>query len=153
MAPQAIYRRLSLASFVFRRQATVEYGHCDPDGVVFVARLFQYFDTSTWLMLEAALGARPPDFMATIGIVPLVDVRVKCLKPVRFGDLMELSSRVAEFRRSSFDVAHAIAVGGEPAVEGGETRVWAVRDKNDPAKISSRPIPGDVIERFGGAPR
>jgi 4-hydroxybenzoyl-CoA thioesterase len=137
-----------LTSFVFRRPVTVEYGHCDPDGSVFVTRLFQYFDTNTWLMFEAALGVRPPDFMATVGILPLVDVRVKRLKPLRFGDLMEISSRVAEFRRSSFDVAHEILVGGEPAVEGGETRVWAVRDKDDPAKISARPVPADVIERF-----
>jgi hypothetical protein len=39
--------------------------------------------------------------------------------------------------------------GGEVAVIGGETRVWAVRDKNDPEKISARPIPDDVIARFG----
>ena len=137
-----------MTTFVFRRQLTVEYGHCDPDGVAFMSQLYQYFDTSTWLLFEAALGVKPPDFMATIGILPLVEVRANCRKPPRFGDVIEIASRVSEFRRSSFNVEHRITIGGELAVEGGETRVWAVRDKNDGAKISSRPIPPEIIARF-----
>jgi hypothetical protein len=35
------------------------------------------------------------------------------------------------------------------AVEGGETRVWAVRDKADPDKIATAAIPAEVIARFG----
>jgi 4-hydroxybenzoyl-CoA thioesterase len=71
------------------------------------------------------------------------------LKPVRFGDKVEIVSRVAEFRRSSFDVEHRLSVGGEVAVEATETRVWAVRDKADADKIKTTPIPKDVIAPFG----
>ncbi len=59
---------------------------------------------------------------------------------------------MSEFRRSSFDVAHRISVGGAVAVEGSETRVWAVRDPADPAKIKSQPIPPEVTARFATAP-
>ncbi len=55
---------------------------------------------------------------------------------------------MSEFRRSSFDVQHRLMVGGELAVEGSETRVWATRDKDDPSRIRSKPIPAEVIERF-----
>jgi 4-hydroxybenzoyl-CoA thioesterase len=137
-----------LTAFVFRRQVTVEFGHCDPAGVVFITRLFQYFDTSTWMLFEAALGVDQRDFNATFGIMPLVEVSANCVKPIAFGEIIEIASRVSEFRRSSFHVEHRITAGGELAAEGGETRVWAVRDKDDRDKISARVIPEEVIARF-----
>jgi 4-hydroxybenzoyl-CoA thioesterase len=60
----------------------------------------------------------------------------------------DIASEVSEFRRSSFEVTHRISIGGELAVEGSETRVWAGRDPNDPAKLKGLPIPAAVIERF-----
>jgi 4-hydroxybenzoyl-CoA thioesterase len=137
-----------VTSFVFRRQITIEPGHCDPAGMVFITRLFQYFDTNTWMLFEAALGVPQQDFNATFGIMPLIDVRADCRKPVRCGEVIEIASRVREFRRSSFHVEHRITIDGDLAVEGGETRVWAVRRKDDPEKISARPVPDDVIARF-----
>ena len=138
-----------MTSLVFRWQMTVEFGHCDPAGMVSPKRLFEYFDTGTWSLFEAALGIKRADFLTTFGILPLVDVRLACRKAVKFGDNIEVASRVAAFRRSSFDVDHRISVDGELAVEGGETRVWAVRDKDSPEKISARTIPANVIARFG----
>ena len=128
-----------MASFINRRQLTIEWGQCDPAGIVFNSRFFEMFDTSTWLLFEAALGVKPHELAATFGImgIPLVDARANFLKPVKFGDVVEIASRVAEFRRSSFDVEHRLSVNGEVAVEGGETRVWAARDKDDPEKIGA----------------
>jgi len=62
--------------------------------------------------------------------------------------VVELTSQVIEFRRSSFDVSHRLTVAGKLAVDGRETRVWAGRDPADPARLKSRPIPPDVIARF-----
>jgi 4-hydroxybenzoyl-CoA thioesterase len=138
-----------LTSFVFRWQKTVEFGHCDPAGTISPKRLFEYFDIGTWSLFEAALGVKRADFITTFGILPLVDVRLACRQNLKFGDTIEVVTRIAAFRRSSFDVDHRITIHGEPAVEGGETRVWAVRDKRDPTKISARPIPDDIVARFG----
>jgi 4-hydroxybenzoyl-CoA thioesterase len=55
---------------------------------------------------------------------------------------------VTEFRRSSFDVEHRLLVRGAVAVEGRETRVWAVRDPADPDKMKSQAIPAEIIARF-----
>ena len=71
------------------------------------------------------------------------------LRSPKFGDEVELSSQVTEFRRSSFDVEHKLTIGGELAVDGGETRVWAARDRDDPEKISGIAIPKEVVGRFG----
>jgi 4-hydroxybenzoyl-CoA thioesterase len=137
-------------AFTYRRQLTIEWGQCDPAGIVFNSRFFEIFDTSTWRMFEAALGVKPQDLAGTFGIIgiPLVDARANFIKPIRFGDTVEMATRVSEFRRSSFDVEHRLSVGGELAVEGGETRVWAARSKDDPEKIGSIAIPADVIAKF-----
>lgn len=137
-------------NLVCRRQFTIEWGHCDPAGIVYNARFFEFFDWSTWLLFEAALGVTPPDLGRTFGImgIPLVDAGARFLAPARFGDVVDITSQVSAFRRSSFDVAHQIMVGGKVAVEGTETRVWAVRDPADPDKIRAQPIPPDVAARF-----
>jgi 4-hydroxybenzoyl-CoA thioesterase len=137
-----------LTTFVFRRHMTVEFGHCDPNRMVTPRHLFGYFDNGAWSLFEAALAMRRNDIMNGLAILPLVDVRFECRKNVCFGDDIEIASRVAEFRRSSFDVEHTIIRGGEIVVVGGETRVWAVRSKSDPEKINARPIPDEVLARF-----
>ncbi len=139
-----------MANFVNRRQFTIEWSQCDPAGVVFNSRFFEYFDWGSWMLFEAVLGVRPPDLAATFGIVglPLVDASARFIAPVRFGDLVDVTSQIAEFRRSSFDVAHRLHVRGELVVEGQETRVWAARDPSNLAQIKAQPIPADVIARF-----
>ena len=139
-----------MASLVSRRQLTIEWSHCDPAGIVFNSRFFEYFDWGTWTLFEAALGVRPPDLAGTFGILglPLVDVGARFIAPARFGDVVELTSQVSEFRRSSFDVEHKLTIRGELAVDGRETRVWAGRDPANPAAIKAQPIPADVIARF-----
>jgi 4-hydroxybenzoyl-CoA thioesterase len=129
---------------------TIAWGQCDPAGIVFNPRFFEMFDANSWMLFEAVLGVKPQDLAATYGIVgiALVDARANFLKPAKFGDSVEIVSRISEFRRSSFDVEHKITVGGELAVEGMETRVWAARDAADPDKIKAIAIPQDLIARF-----
>jgi 4-hydroxybenzoyl-CoA thioesterase len=142
-----------MTNLLSRRQFTIEWSHCDPAGIVFNSRFFEFFDWGTWILFEAALGVRPPDLAATFGIVglPLVDASARFVAPARFGDVVELTSQVSEFRRSSFDVEHRMTVRGELTVEGLETRVWAARDAADASQIKARPIPADVIARFRSA--
>ncbi len=139
-----------MTTFILHRKLTIEWGHCDPAGIVFNPHFFEFFDASSWLLFEAALGVKAQDLATTFDIVgiALVDARANFLKPVKFGDVAEITSRVSEFRRTSFDVEHRLSVNGTLAVEGSESRVWAVRDNGDPDKIKTAPIPAEVIARF-----
>jgi 4-hydroxybenzoyl-CoA thioesterase len=140
----------AMANLLSKRQFTIEWGHCDPAGIVFNSRFFEFFDWGTWILFEAALGVKPHELSRAFGImgIPLVDAGARFVAPARFGDVVELTSQVSEFRRSSFDVIHQLFVHGTLAVEGRESRVWAVRDAADPAKIKSHPIPPEVAARF-----
>jgi 4-hydroxybenzoyl-CoA thioesterase len=140
-----------MAAFTYKREIRIAWAHCDPAGIVFNPRFFEFFDINTWALFEAALGITQHDLTATYGIVgiALVDARGIFMKPVAFGDTVELVSRVSEFRRASFDVEHTLINKGEVAVEGRESRVWAVRHARDPDGIAAAPIPAEVIKKFG----
>ena len=117
-----------MASFTYRRQLTIEWGQCDPAGIVFNSRFFEIFDTTTWKMFGAALGVKPHEIAGRLrhhGHSHWSTRRANFFKPIKFGDAIEQAARVSEFRRSSFDVEHRLLVSGELAVEGAETRVWA----------------------------
>ena len=133
-----------------RWQFRIEWGHCDPAGIVFNSRFFEFFDWGTWTLFEKALGVRPPDLAETFGIIglPLVDSGARFLAPVRFGDVVVLTSQVHEFRSARFDVEHRLMVGDVLAVEGRETRVWATSDPADALRIKPLPVPEHVVARF-----
>jgi 4-hydroxybenzoyl-CoA thioesterase len=141
-----------MTNFIGRIRFTIEWGWCDPAGIVFNSRFFEFFDRGSWQLFDAALGVKPQELAGRFGIVgiPLVDSRARFLAPVQFGDEVELASEVSEFRRSSFDVAHRLTLlaSGELAVEGRETRVWASKDPREPAKLKTHPVPPEVIARF-----
>jgi 4-hydroxybenzoyl-CoA thioesterase len=133
------------------RTVRIAWGDCDPLGIVFYPRYFEMFDDSTTLLLERALGMLKRQMFEAYSFsgYPLVDARARFLVPAAFGDEVLIETRIAEFRRSSFDVVHRVSKAGELAVEGFETRVWVSRHPGEPARIKSKPIPRDVKERFG----
>lgn len=140
-----------MTSFTYRRTFRIQWADCDPAGIVFNPRFFEFFDSNTWLLFEAALGVKAQELNAAFGLagIVLVDAQANFMKPAAFGDSVELVSRIGEFRRSSFDVEHRLTNGGEPAVEGRETRVWAMRHGTDPDRIVPAPIPPEVTAKFG----
>jgi 4-hydroxybenzoyl-CoA thioesterase len=139
-----------MANFVSHKEFKIEWGYCDPAGIVFNSRFFEFFDEGTWLLFETVLSVPRAELFSTYDLmgIPLVEARARFLVPIKFGETVEMTSQVSEFRRSSFDIEHRLTVNGELAVEGRETRVWATQDKDDPAKIKSKPIPAEVVERF-----
>ena len=139
-----------MGNFVYRRQFPIEWGHCDPAGIVFNSRFFEFFDWSSWMLFEAALGIPPSDLASTFGImgIPLVDAKARFLRPAKFNDMADIASEISKFGRSSFEVRHRISIDGELAVEGSEIRVWATRDPDDTTRLRVIPSPADVIGRF-----
>ena len=135
-----------------RHQVTIEWGDCDPAGIVYFPNYFSYFDSSTNALFLRALGFTKYEMMKKYDIVgiPLVDARATFIVPSVFGDVVTIESTVAEIKRSSFRMVHQLLRGETLAVEGHETRVWVGRDPADPERLKSRPIPPEVAERLKG---
>jgi 4-hydroxybenzoyl-CoA thioesterase len=134
-----------------RRTITVEWGDCDPAGIVFFPRYFEWFDACTAaLFLHAGFSKRA--FLDAYGIVgfPVVDTRARFLKPSSFGDAVIVDSAVERLGRSSFDISHRLMRPEGLAVEALETRVWTTRASDAPHGLRSLPIPQEVVERLRG---
>ena len=136
--------------FEHRRNLIIEWGDCDPAGIVFFPRYLAIFDSCTWSLFTAALGMRKRDLLTRFGTVgaPMVDLRARFLIPCTYGDEVVVESRVAELRRSSFDVRHRLLKDDQLAIEGLETRVWSVIDPNRPGRLRSQPIPAEIRVRL-----
>lgn len=137
---------------VNRKQIHVEWGDCDPAGIVYFPRYFEYFDACTNALFES-VGLPKPELLRTHGImgIPLVEAHARYIAPSSFGDTVLVETCITEWKSSSFRVEHKLYRGEILAVEATEVRVWTVRVGNDPKRIESRPIPPEVIERFTDA--
>jgi 4-hydroxybenzoyl-CoA thioesterase len=135
------------------RQLRIEWGWCDPAGIVFFPRYFEIFDSCTTAMFSHALGMSKFQFLRHYEFdgYPMVDTRARFLKPTKFGDDVVIETKVTEFRRSSFNVQHRLTLSGELCVECDDTRVWVARDPDNAEKIKAKPIPDEVIAKFAAA--
>ena len=135
-------------TFSNTRTVRIEWGDCDPAGIIFYPRYFEIFDASTAALFERALGMTKFAMFKTLPFAgfPLVRTQAKFIKPTRFGDDVTVETTV-KFGRSSFDIDHRLSLKGELCVECSETRVWTVRDAATGA-LKAHPVPDEVLAKF-----
>jgi 4-hydroxybenzoyl-CoA thioesterase len=136
-----------VTAFTNSRTVRIEWGDCDPAGIIFYPRYFDIFDASTAALFERALDMPKIKQLKTFGIAgyPLVRTRARFIRPTRFGDEVVVESTIA-FGRSSFEVEHRLSRDGKLCAECSEKRVWVVRDAA--GNIKSQPVPTAVLEKF-----
>jgi 4-hydroxybenzoyl-CoA thioesterase len=134
------------AMLVNRRTLRIEWGQCDPAGIVFYPQYLLIFDSSTGWLFERT-GLSPSAMRKRYGIVgmPIVEVGARFVIPCRFDDEVIVESEVSEWGRSSFTVRHRILKKGELALDGFEKRVWAAPHPERTGDIRAQPIPAEII--------
>jgi 4-hydroxybenzoyl-CoA thioesterase len=135
---------------IHRTEIRVEWGDCDPLGIVFFPRYFEYFDACTNALFLRALGFPKAQMLRHYQIagIPLVQASCNFIVPSSFGDVVAVDSCVTEWGDSSFSLRHKLFRGTTLAVEGLEKRVWTVRQPGDTSKIKGHPVPKEVKEKF-----
>jgi 4-hydroxybenzoyl-CoA thioesterase len=134
------------------RTTRIEWGDCDPAGIIYYVRYFEIFDVSTTMLFESAIGMKKIQYLKAYNFLghPVAETRAKFRMPTRFGDDVTIKTQVVAVGRSSIKLEHSLSLGTAVAAEGTETRVWAVRDPNDPMRVKSEPIPAEIAERLRG---
>jgi 4-hydroxybenzoyl-CoA thioesterase len=132
------------------RTHRIEWGQCDPAGIVFAPRYFDMFTESTILLFEKAGLGKKRAMLADLGTVgfPMVNVSARFLSPTSYGDDVTIETMAPEFGRTSFTVEHRLLLDGTSCVECTEKRVWAVPDPERPSGIRPEPVPQDVRALF-----
>jgi 4-hydroxybenzoyl-CoA thioesterase len=135
-------------SFTNTRTARIEWGDCDPAGIIFYPRYFEIFDASTAALFEHVLGITKFEMFKTLEFAgwPLVNTQARFLKPTRFGDDVTVETTV-KFGRTSFEIEHKLSLKGELCAHCTEKRVWTVRDAQ--GHLKSHPLPDEVRAKFG----
>jgi len=135
-----------------RQKIRIEWGDCDPAGIVYFPRYFEFFDACTRALFERA-GLFKRDMLKTYDIagIPVVDMKASFMIPSRFGDDVVVESSITKWGTSSFVVHHRLMKGEAIAIECFETRVWAARPNGDTEKLTARSIPEAIKAKFGAA--
>ena len=93
-------------------------GHCDPANIVFYQNYFIWFDQSSHLIFDEA-GKNMSSLMKECGVVGLqiVDAHLEFLTPSSYGNMIEVTSWVSEWRDKTLITSHEIHNNGQLAVK------------------------------------
>ncbi|MGH8676485.1 MAG: acyl-CoA thioesterase [Burkholderiales bacterium] len=134
---------------VYRVQ--LQWGDCDPAGIIFYPTYFRWMDAASWEFF-ASVGYSAKRMRAEHLAMPLVAAECKFLHPAEQSDRCEVRSRVARFGGKSFVVAHEVArVDGVMLATGSETRVWGRYVDGPGTPMKGQAIPEELKALFRAA--
>ena len=125
---------------------TVQFGDCDPAGIVFFPNFSRWMDQSS-LAFFMACGIPPwRELVKTRGIIgtPLLEIHTRFLKPATYGEQIQVHTTVEEWAVKTFRQRHVVRRGDTVLCEGTEVRAFCIRDAKDPDRIRAIPIPEDL---------
>lgn len=126
----------------------IEWGDCDPAGIVFNPQFMRFLDHGTTLLYSAA-GWPKERMLNHFGSegCPIVASESSFRAPCSFGDTIDITSEILEVKRSSFVIGHKIELDGHLCMTSKDTRVWTVRNP-ETRKLESAAIPDELRESF-----
>lgn len=129
----------------------VQWGDCDPAGIIFYPTYFQWMDAACWSFF-ASVGYTAKRMRAEHLAMPLLSADCQFLYPAEQGDRCEVRSRIGHFGDKSFSVAHEVLrEDGFALARGAEKRVWAKFDNGPGTRLRGVRIPDELKALFRGA--
>jgi 4-hydroxybenzoyl-CoA thioesterase len=133
-----------------RHEVTVEWGDCDPAGIVYYPSYFRWCDQASHRLLAAAGATHNTRGGQWTEGTPLVAAECSFKRASQPGEKLLVESHVSRFGRSSFTITHVFRdTSGQVAAQGTETRIWAKKE-GDARSLKAVPLPEDVKKRLGG---
>lgn len=140
-----------MSSFHF--PVTVRFGACDPVGIVYFPRYFDWFHQAMEAWFGRGLGLPYHALLRTHGF-PTVHTECDYRRPCAFGDDVIVELRVGELGRSSLRLDYRVLGADDPAdvrAAGHTVVVCMGTEAGTAAHLQAVPIPPDVraaITRF-----
>lgn len=129
----------------FIHRLRVRYGECDPQGVVFNANFFMYFDVALTELWRETLG---PYGEMTAGGTDMVvaEARARYLAPARFDDELDVHVSVSRLGNTSMVTRMSVRRGPVEVVEGEMRHVFV--DVEHKRKTAIPDVVRSGLERY-----
>jgi 4-hydroxybenzoyl-CoA thioesterase len=124
----------------------VQFGDCDPAGIVFFPNFNKWMDAAS-LAFFMACGVPPwRELVKTRGIIgtPLLEIHTKFYKPATYGETLEVHTQIESWAAKTLRQKHAVMRDGVLLCEGIEVRAFCIRDPENPDRMKAIPIPEDI---------
>ncbi len=127
-------------------EVKVQFGDCDPAGIVFFPNFSKWMDAaSLHFFMENGV---PPwrELIKTRGIVgtPLLEINTKFMRPATYGETLQVHTSVVEWRAKVFIQKHVVMRGDTVLCEGLETRAFVIHPPEAPDSIKAIAVPDDI---------
>ncbi len=130
-------------------EVKVQFGDCDPAGIVFFPNFSKWMDASS-LHFFMECGVPPwRELIKTTGIVgtPLLEIHTKFMRPATYGETLQVYTSVEEWRDKVFIQKHVVKRGEDLLCEGLETRAFVIHPAGEPNRIKAIAVPADIKAR------
>jgi 4-hydroxybenzoyl-CoA thioesterase len=124
----------------------VEFGDCDPARIVWFPNFFRWIDAaSRHFFVQCGV----PDWHITektLGILgtPLVDTQARFVKTASYGDVLQIHTKIKEWRAKSFVLSYEVKRGDELIMACEEVRIFAAHKDDHQPGIKAVPIPEEI---------
>lgn len=140
---------MSWETYRHRCQVRVRFGDTDPYGIVYFVSYFRYCHRAIEEFLRS-LGLSPEDIFRNVkeGFgLPIVEAHGKFIRPSRYGDLLEIETRIQEVRTKAI-IFHFrfFPSGGDQLMAEGTANMVAIS-----REWRAIPVPERVLRRLNDA--
>ena len=127
----------------------VQFGDCDPAGIVFFPNFSRWMDEAS-LAFFMACGVPPwRELVKTRGIIgtPLLEIHTKFMRPATYGETIHVHTTVENWAAKTFRHRHTVKRGDTVLCEGTEVRAFCIRDPANQDRIKAIAVPEDIKSR------
>lgn len=124
----------------------IQFGDCDPAGIVFFPNFLKWMDCSS-LAFFMACGVPPwRELVKTRGIVgtPLLEIHTQFKKSATYGERIQVHTTVESWAAKTFTHRHRVMRGDTLLCEGTEVRAFVQKHPDDPNRLQAIPVPEDI---------
>tara|TARA_B100000686_G_C16355296_1_gene744900 strand:- start:72 stop:506 length:435 start_codon:yes stop_codon:yes gene_type:complete len=124
----------------------VEWGDCDPYGIVFYPNFYKWMDSSQWNYfnkIKQPVSKLEKDY-GIIGL-PLLHTEANYIKACYREDILFIETSLIKLTKSTLKLQHIVKRKSTVVCHGSETRIWAKRNNN---VITSAPFPKELRLKF-----
>ena len=124
----------------------VEFGDCDPAGIVWFPNFFRWIDAASRNFFTQCGVPRWEETTRTLGVIgtPLVDTRSRFLQTASYGDTLQIHVTVKEWRDKSFVQTYRITRDDALIMECEEVRIFAATRNDGKNSIRAVPVPASI---------